>query len=102
MHERYFMTINNSGSYAGLMIIEYHVSECKVFSGKLGRKFSPAFTSEHCANEILTNLLMLMGPVKQSFLFVLFHNLKRGFCAAVRCLKWFEEAQNSKMLSCFR
>lgn len=74
MHQHYFMTISNSGSYAGLMIVEYCVSEVKVFSGKLGRKFSAAFTSEHCANEILTNLLM--SPVKPSFLSVLFHNLK--------------------------
>lgn len=76
MHQHYFMTIRNSGSYAGLMIVEYCVSEVKVFSGKVGRKLSAAFTSEHCANEILTNLLMLMSPVKQSFLSVLFHNLK--------------------------
>lgn len=74
LHKHYFMTINNSGSYAGLIIIKSHVSECKLFSVRLSRKFSPAFTSECCANETLKNLLMLMSPAKQSSL--MFHNLK--------------------------
>lgn len=74
LHKHYFMTVNNSGGFAGLTIIKSCVSECKLFSGRLRRKFSPAFTSECCANEILKNLLM--SPVKQSPLFMMFHNLK--------------------------
>jgi len=63
LHKYYFMTINIFGSYAGLKIIESHVSECKLFCGRLSRKFSSAFTSECCANKILKNVLILMNPV---------------------------------------
>lgn len=82
------MTVNDSGSYAGLMIIKSHLSRYKLFSGRLSRKGSPDFISEHYANEILKNLLMCL--VKQSSLFVECHNLKflflrtkikPGFCA---------------------
>lgn len=74
LHKHYFMTTNNSGSYEALRIIKSCVSECKLFSGRLSRKFSPVFTSKCCANEILNNLLM--SPMKQSSLFTMFHNLK--------------------------
>lgn len=66
LHKHYFMTINDSGSYAGLMIIKSHLSGYKLFSGRLSRKGSSAFVSEHYANEILKNLLMC--PAKQSSL----------------------------------
>lgn len=88
LHKHYFMTLNDPGSYAGLMLTKSHLSEYKLFSGRLSRKSCPAFISEHYANEILKNLLM--SPVKQSFLFVVCHNLKfhfqctkikAGFCA---------------------
>lgn len=87
LHKHYFMTINNSGSYDGLMIIKSRVSECKLFSGRLSRKFSPVFTSKCCANEILNNLLM--SPVKQSSLFMMFHNLKFLFQFVLQKLSLF-------------
>lgn len=107
LHKLYFKTTNNSGWYAGPMRIKSHVSECKLFSGRLSRKFFPAFKSECCAYEILKNLLLK----KQLLLFVMFHDLKfifhvtkikSEFCATVKFSVCFEETGNSKMLSCFR
>lgn len=83
LHKHYFVTINDSGSYAVLITIKFHLSGYKLFSGRLSRKSFPAFVSEHYANEIFNNLLV--SPVKQSSLFVVCHILKILFhCTKIK------------------
>lgn len=104
LHKHYFVTVNNSGNYAGLMIITSHVSECKPFPGRCSRKFSLAFINEWYLEKSAHGLWVQWSnhlfdgsqfKVPVSF-FVIFWIL-----CAVKCSEWSEETRKSNMLSCF-